>query len=113
MARDITCGSARELIRFFNNVIVTFEETQNIFNSTSHVVEVMNASFAVRCLLKLGSDEAKETCDVFGEHRDAPITDGRSLAAGFARYEADGSSGNSTFPGFIYAYASRGRARDS
>ena len=56
------------MIRFFNNIIVIFEEAQNIFNSTSHVVEVMNASYAARCLLKLGSDEAKETCDVCGEH---------------------------------------------
>jgi hypothetical protein len=68
MARDIAGGSAWELIRFFKNIIVIFEEAQNIFNSTSHVVEVMNASYTPRCLLKLGFDEAKETCDVCGQH---------------------------------------------
>ena len=73
------------MIRFFNNIIVIFEEAQNVFNSTLHVVEVVNAGYPARCLLKLGSDEVKETCDVCGEHRDAPITDGGSIAPGFAR----------------------------
>jgi len=56
------------LIRFFNNIIVIFEEAQNIFNSTSHVVEVMNANYSAGCLLELSADELQETCDVRGEH---------------------------------------------
>jgi hypothetical protein len=73
------------LVRFFNNIIVIFEEAQNVFNSTLHVVEVMNADYPARCLLKLGPDEVKETCDVRGEHRDALITVGDSIAPGFGR----------------------------
>ena len=45
------------MIRFFNNIIVIFEKAQNVLNSTLHVVEVMNAKYPARPLLKLGSDE--------------------------------------------------------
>jgi hypothetical protein len=34
-----------------------FEKAQNVLNSTLHVVEVMNAKYPARPLLKLGSDE--------------------------------------------------------
>jgi hypothetical protein len=66
MACDIAGSSARELIRFVKNIIVIFEEAHDVFNSTLHVVEVMNADYPARCLLELGPDEVQETRDVCG-----------------------------------------------
>ena len=71
------------MVRFLNNIIVILEEAQDVFNSTLHVVEVMNAGYPARCLLELGPDEVEETCDVCGEHREALITVGDSIAPGF------------------------------
>ena len=45
------------LYRFINKVIIIFEERQDVFNSTLHVVEVMRTGYPARCLLKLDIDE--------------------------------------------------------
>jgi hypothetical protein len=75
VASDVVGGSAGELIGFFNNVIVKFEQRQNIFDSTSHVVKMVRAGHPARCLVELDTDESQETCKVRREHRPAPITD--------------------------------------
>jgi len=41
------------LYRFINKIIIIFEERQDVFNSTLHVVEVMRTGYPTRCLLKL------------------------------------------------------------
>jgi hypothetical protein len=53
---DVVIGSTRELIRFFNNFVVVFEERQNILYSTTHVVEVMRTGDPTRYILKRGID---------------------------------------------------------
>ena len=58
----------RSSIRFFNNVVVIFEQRQNVFNSTLHVVEVMRAGHSARCLLELGVDEPQKAGDVGRKH---------------------------------------------
>ena len=60
VASDVVGGSAGKLIGFFNNIIVIFEQRQNIFNSTSHVVKVMRAGHPARCLVELGTDEFRK-----------------------------------------------------
>jgi hypothetical protein len=62
------------LICFINKVIVIFEERQNVFNSTLHVVEVMRAGHPARCLLELGKDEMEKAFDMGREHWEALIT---------------------------------------
>jgi hypothetical protein len=57
VACDVVGGSTCELIRFFNNLIVEFEERQNILYSTTHVVEVMRTGHPARYILKRGIDE--------------------------------------------------------
>jgi hypothetical protein len=73
VACDVVGRSAWELICSINNVIAIFEERQNVFNSTLHIVEVMRASYPTRCLLKLGIDELQKARDVGGEHNRSSI----------------------------------------
>jgi hypothetical protein len=57
VVRDVVAGSTREPLRFFDNIIVEFEERHNILYSTTHVVKVMRTGYPTRCILKGGIDE--------------------------------------------------------
>jgi hypothetical protein len=68
VACDVVGGSTCELIRFFNNLIVEFEERQNILYSTTHIVEMMRTRFPARCLLKLCTDKFQKARGVGSGH---------------------------------------------